>query len=111
VPAFGLFTNDPIEKDQVICEYKGVKSLSSLEPSASEFANDLIGNSYIFTVDQKNVIDGSQVGSLMRYANHGEGIQANCYSRIIFGKGSYNICLIANRDIEAGEELLFDYSF
>jgi len=36
---------------------------------------------------------------------------ANCQSKLKFNGGEYNCYLIALRDIQEGEELLFDYNY
>ena len=47
----------------------------------------------------------------MKYANNGFEAMVNCISKVTAVKGNRHICLYAKRDIEEGEELLFDYGY
>lgn len=46
----------------------------------------------------------------MRFANHADQQMANCCIKILFAKGTYHAMLAASRDIQADEELYFDYN-
>lgn len=41
--------------------------------------------------------------------NDGEWKEENCVMKLIPYQGLPHLCLFANRDIKAGEELLYDY--
>ena len=61
--------------------------------------NDMLGRSYVFTIDSETDVDAVNTGNLMRFANHAEDEMANCIVNIIFAKGDYNATLVASRDI------------
>ena len=73
--------------------------------------NDRIGRSYTFDIDTEITVDAINLGNLMRFANHADQEYANCTTKICFAKGSYRAVLVAKRDIQAREELTFDYGF
>ena len=56
-------------------------------------------------------LDAVYTGNLMRFANHSHTELANCYIRLRFAQGMQRVCLFSGKNIEAGEELFFDYCF
>jgi len=55
------------------------------------------------------VVDSAVVGNKIRFANCGRDEDANCIAQIKYFRGDHHILLVAARDIEATEEILFDY--
>lgn len=60
---------------------------------------------YIFDLNQRHDLDGRSRKNLARLLNH--SCAPNCRAETIRG----HIWIIADRDIQAGEELTFDYGF
>ena len=98
----GIFAAQDIKEDQNIIEYKGEKILSKEGDPRSEIDEKL---TYIFILDDKFDVDGSVNGNEARLINH--SCAPNAYIDIIDSK----IWIIADRDIAAGEEIAYDYSF
>ena len=82
--------------------------------------NEYCNRPYSFTLDEHTDVNSVDVGSLMRFSNHAHmqenpeneaPTMANCDVKIIFNGSTNCAHLIALRDIEAGEELMFDYNY
>ena len=91
----GLFTAQPIPKGACVIEYVG-KVLTAEEYQASN-------SKYLFELGPKKTIDGAPRWNRARYINH--SCRPNCdidiHKRRAF--------IRAKRNIEAGEELSYDY--
>jgi uncharacterized protein len=92
---FGLFTRVPFKAGDFIIEYTGKKI-----PTVHA---DTLTTKYLFEIDADWTIDGAERSNTARYINH--ACFPNCESDIRDGR----IMIDAVRDIEAGEELTFDY--
>jgi SET domain-containing protein len=62
-------------------------------------------NEFIFTLDSELDLDGNVAWNLARFINH--SCAPNCDAELVNGR----IWIVANRAIEAGEELTFNYGF
>ncbi len=91
----GLFATQKIAKDEYIITYTG------------EYITDTEANKrkskYIFEIDDTHSIDAQDEKNTARYINH--FCEPNVEARIVNGE----IRFYANRDIDKGEELGFDY--
>jgi len=98
IHSHGCCTTRRIRKGTLIIEYVG-------EYLSYEQADDLYDdfeNTYLFGLDgEKRIIDGFGVAA---FVNH--SCEPNCETDQIGGK----MWIIALRDIEAGEELTYDYN-
>jgi SET domain-containing protein len=98
IHSHGCYTTRPIRKGSLVLEYVG-------ERLTNEQADDLYDDipiTYLFGLDSgKHVLDGYGVAA---FVNH--SCAPNCETDQIRGK----IWVIALRDIEAGEELTYDYN-
>ena len=98
IHAVGVYTTTPIRKGARVVEYKGPRM------TAEEAARLYQGfpRTYLYCLeDGKTVIDGEGLGA---YLNH--SCDPNCYVDEIKGR----VWLFAERNIAAGEELVWDYS-
>jgi len=94
----GLFADESIKKGDFVIEYKGKKISTKVA--------DALGTKYLFEIDEKWTIDGSdkKYGNEARYINH--SCKPNCEAEI----DEYDHILIyAIKDIKRGEELSYDY--
>ena len=98
IHSYGCYATRPIRNGTLIVEYVG-------EYLTCEQADDLYDdfpNTYLFGLDGgKRIIDGYGVAA---FVNH--SCKPNCETDQIRGK----MWIIALRDIEAGEELTYDYN-
>lgn len=105
----GLFTDKPIKKDSKIIEYKG--EIIDWKEYEKRVLEDKDG--YLFFINKKRCIDAfSTPQHKARYANDAAGIGRvkglkNNANYEIFGNKCY---IVAERDIEAGEEIFVSYS-
>jgi SET domain-containing protein len=95
----GGFARRDIRRGKRIIEYVGPK-LTKAEAQA-ELGKQ---NVYIFILDDDHDIDGSVDWNAARFINH--SCDPNCEVEIVRGR----IWIAARRDIEAGEELTYNYS-
>jgi len=96
----GLFARVPIPAGARVLEYVGEKisKSESLRRCQQE-------NYYIFSLDDDWDIDGSVDWNLARFANH--CCEPNSETDIIDGQ----IWIVALRDIAAGEEITYNYTY
>lgn len=115
---YGLFTAEDIDQDDFIVEYVG--ELITHDEGVRREARrgdvfDAHSNiSYVFTLLENEGIwvDAAIYGNLSRYINHAsENDKRGCNitPRILYVNGEYRIKFTAMRDIQAGEELFFNY--
>jgi hypothetical protein len=97
IHAAGCYTTTPIAEGQRVAQYSG-------HPMTKHLADKMYQDSvltYLFGLgDGKIVIDGH---SMAMFINH--SCAANCETRELRGK----VWIVATRDIEAGEEITYDY--
>lgn len=91
----GLFALKPIKKGDFILEYIGKKIPTPLA--------DTLTTRYLFEIDEKWTIDGSERSNAARYINH--SCDPNCEVYIEKGR----IMIYAVKNIAIGEELSYDY--
>ena len=94
----GLFATEPIAKGAFIVAYRGVR-ISHAEAERRETR----GAKYIFEINSRWSIDGSDRRNLARYANH--SCRPNAESALRKGQ----LILRAIRPIATGDEITFDY--
>lgn len=91
----GLFTLKPIKAGKRIIEYTGI--IITNEEA------DRKGGKYLFSLNNKYTLDGSPRSNTARYVNH--SCRPNCEAFVI----GRRVWIYSARDIEAGEEITFDY--
>jgi hypothetical protein len=96
----GGFAVDRFRADEVIAEYKG--ELISREEVDRRLDK---GNPFIFVAHETLIRDGDIPGNPAQYLNH--SCAPNCRSFIFEDQ----IWIVAERDIEPGEELTYDYGY
>ncbi len=98
IHSYGCYTTRPIRKGTLIVEYVGER----LTCEQAEDLYDDFPNTYLFGLDDgKRIIDGFGVAAFVN-----QSCKPNCETDQIRGK----MWIIALRDIEAGEELTYDYN-
>jgi histone-lysine N-methyltransferase SETD1 len=100
-----LFRFNP--KDIVI-EYVGEKIRVPVADKREKYYEKLgVGDCYLFSLDNDYIIDATFYGNKARYINH--SCDPNLKSDKLVVNGETHIIFMANRFIESGEELTFDY--
>jgi len=98
IHAAGVFTSTPIHKGERIVEYTGRR----ISPEEADRLYEGAPRTYLYGLDDgKTVIDGDGIGA---YVNH--SCDPNCEVHEANGR----VWITAIREIEAGEELLWDYN-
>jgi SET domain-containing protein len=94
----GLFAVQDIKKGTRIIQYLGARIPK--EESVERLAQ---GNTYIFSFNERYDIDGKTLKNKARYINH--SCDPNCEAVVT----KRTIWIVALRDIQAGEELSYNY--
>ena len=96
----GLFARVRIAAGTYVIEYVGEKL--SKQPAAEECER---GNEYIFSLDDEFDLNGNVEWNPARLINH--SCCPNCEAELI----DQHVWIVALRDIEAGEEITFNYGY
>jgi SET domain-containing protein len=101
----GAFAIRNIKKGTRIIEYLGQRI--SWRTADKRYDDDKMGrhHTFLFTVDDKIVIDGAVHGNAARFLNH--SCDGNCEAVT----DRKRIFIEARKNIKAGEELLYDYQY
>ncbi len=98
IHAAGVFTNSPIRKGSRVVEYVGPR----LSPKEANRLYDGAPRTYLYGMeDGKTIIDGEGLGAFL---NH------SCDPNCEVDEVRNQVWILALRNIEAGEELVWDYS-
>ena len=107
---WGLYALEPIAAKEMIIEYVGERIRQPVsEMREKRYLKSGIGSSYLFRVDENNVIDATKKGGIARFINH--CCEPSCTAKIIKVDGKKRIVIYALRDIAKNEELTYDYKF
>ncbi len=105
----GLFTKKPIKRNEKIIEYKG--EIIDWKEYEKRVAEDKDG--YLFYINNKHCIDAySTPEHLARYANDAKGLSRapGLKNNAVYEVSKKQCFIVAKRNIEAGEEILVDYT-
>lgn len=105
VQGSGVFATQRIPKGTLICEYVGERI--SHDEADNRYNDESMErhHTFLMAVNDKIVIDGAVGGNESRFINH--SCEPNCEPRIKRARAY----IYAIRDIEEGEELLYDYAY
>ncbi|RKP29149.1 histone H3-K4 methyltransferase Set1 [Metschnikowia bicuspidata] len=107
---WGLYALEPIAAKEMIIEYVGESIRQQVaERREKSYLRTGIGSSYLFRIDENIVIDATKKGGIARFINH--CCNPSCTAKIIKVDGKKRIVIYALKDIEANEELTYDYKF
>ena len=99
----GIFAQRAIKKGERIIEYLGERITHDEANERYDDEKKARHHTFLFTVDDRTVIDATPWGNEAKYINH--SCEPNCEAIV----AKRRIFIHAIRDIEAGEELLYDY--
>ena len=100
IAGHGLFAAQAIKQGAKIMRYIGEKITT--EESDRRLA---AGNVYIFGLNERSALDGDTPKNTARYINH--SCDPNCHTE----QYGNTIWIVALRDIQAGEELTYNYEY
>ena len=103
IHGYGVFAARRIRKGTAVIEYLGERVSHARADARYEDKNPHDNHTFLFTVDEKIVIDAGVNGNEARYINH--GCDPNCESAIL----NKRVFIMAIRTIQPGEELSYDY--
>jgi hypothetical protein len=104
IEGVGAFATRRIRRGARVIEYLGERITAA--EADSRYAGGVARYAHVllFTVDDRNVIDGGVHGNAARFINH--SCEPNCEA-VTRGK---RIWIFALRDVQPGEELTYDYN-
>lgn len=106
----GVFATEDIKKGERIVRYTG-QLRTHAEVDAEYAEQEENGHTFLFTLNDEYVIDGTHNGNIARWINH--SCAPNCESLIEedaqHRRRHDKVFVEALRDIKAGEELTYNY--
>jgi uncharacterized protein len=103
IHGYGVFALRRIRKGTTVIEYLGERVSHEEADARYEEKDPKDNHTFLFTVDERTVIDGGINGNDARYINH--GCNPNCQSTT----RAKRVFIEAIRTIQPGEELAYDY--
>lgn len=101
----GAFATRPIKKGERIVEYLGERISQKEADKRYDDTRMERHHTFLFSVDERTVIDATHTGNDARYINH--SCDGNCEAVV----DQRRIFIEALRDISPGEELSYDYGY
>jgi histone-lysine N-methyltransferase SETD1 len=105
---WGLFACEPVAAGEMVIEYVGEivrHKIADMRERAYEGIG--IGSTYMFKLDDDQVIDATFTGNLARFINH--SCEPNCAAKIVRVEGQNKIVIHSLRNVAVGEEFTYDY--
>ncbi|CAN6449969.1 unnamed protein product [Victoria cruziana] len=114
IHALGLYTSQFIPRGAMVVEYVGeivgshVADKREIEYLAGRGVQ-YKSACYFFRIDKEHIIDATRKGGIARFVNH--SCLPNCVAKIITIRNEKKVVFFAERDINPGEEITYDYHF
>lgn len=106
----GVFAVAQLTKGEELVEYRG-RVITHAQADRLYAGGSETGHTFLFTLNEKYLIDGNDGGNLARWINH--SCEPNCKAYVHeSADGSLRkerVIIEALRDIKPGEELTYDY--
>ncbi|KAK1316974.1 Histone-lysine N-methyltransferase ATX1 [Acorus calamus] len=114
IHALGLYTSQFISRGAMVVEYVGeivgprVADKREIEyQSGSKLQYK--SACYFFRIDKEHIIDATRKGGIARFVNH--SCLPNCVAKVVTVRNEKKVVFFAERDINPGEEITYDYHF
>nr|GMD53911.1 Histone-lysine N-methyltransferase EZ1 [Ipomoea batatas] len=108
IAGWGVFLKNCVSKNEFIGEYTG-ELISHIEADKRGKVYDRQNCSFLYNLNDQLVIDAYRMGSKLKFINHSP--DPNCCAKIIVVCGEHRLGIFALKDINAGDELLYDYQY
>ncbi|XP_031478705.1 uncharacterized protein LOC116249658 isoform X3 [Nymphaea colorata] len=114
IHALGLYTSQFIPRGAMVVEYVGEivgshvadkREIEYLSGRGVQYKSAC----YFFRIDKEHIIDATRKGGIARFVNH--SCLPNCVAKIITIRNEKKVVFFAERDINPGEEITYDYHF
>ncbi|KAL3317387.1 hypothetical protein Ciccas_003957 [Cichlidogyrus casuarinus] len=109
IQGLGLYAARDLEKHSFIIEYLGETIRNEVGNKRERLYQAQNRGIYMFRASDDCIVDATMCGGLARYINH--SCEPNCMAEVVHFDGLPHIIIIANRRVEKGEELTYDYKF
>ncbi|KAL6601411.1 hypothetical protein ACP70R_044631 [Stipagrostis hirtigluma subsp. patula] len=114
IHGLGLYTSVFIPRGSMVVEYVGeiigqrVADKREIEYQSGR-RQQYKSACYFFKIDKEHIIDATRKGGIARFVNH--SCQPNCVAKIISVRNEKKVVFFAERHINPGEEITYDYHF
>lgn len=108
VHGWGAYACAPIKKGSLIGQYTG-EIISEGDGERRGRVYDQKNLSFLFDITPEWVVDSTRLGNKLRHLNHSRNF--NCEAKIVRVDGNVLVGIFAAKDIQAWEELLFNYGY
>ena len=108
----GLYADCKIDEGQIVAEYVGEYVTQETADRREKLYRLQRRQDYQFRVSTSLVLDATLKGGCARYINH--SCDPNCIANIVEGEQHAHlkrVLIISKREIDANEELTYDYQF
>uniref|UniRef100_A0A1I8H1V6 Histone-lysine N-methyltransferase n=1 Tax=Macrostomum lignano TaxID=282301 RepID=A0A1I8H1V6_9PLAT len=109
IQGLGLFATRDLEKHSMVIEYIGEVIRNEIANKREKLYESQNRGIYMFRLDDDWIVDATICGGPARYINH--SCQPNCSAEVVDVDRGRKIIILANRRVEKGEELTYDYKF
>eukprot|EP00268_Persea_americana_P028110 TRINITY_DN27341_c0_g1_i5.p1 TRINITY_DN27341_c0_g1~~TRINITY_DN27341_c0_g1_i5.p1 ORF type:complete len:1728 (+),score=355.07 TRINITY_DN27341_c0_g1_i5:389-5185(+) len=114
IHALGLYTSQFISRGAMVVEYVGeIVGLRVADKREIEYQSgrkvQYKSACYFFRIDKEHIIDATRKGGIARFVNH--SCLPNCVAKVISARNEKKVVFFAERDINPGEEITYDYHF
>ncbi|KAL6844941.1 hypothetical protein ACP4OV_025600 [Aristida adscensionis] len=114
IHGLGLYTSVFIPRGSMVVEYVGeIVGQRVADKRETEYQSgkrqQYKSACYFFRIDKEHIIDATRKGGIARFVNH--SCQPNCVAKIISFKNQKKVVFFAERHINPGEEITYDYHF
>ncbi|KAL0255120.1 hypothetical protein SLS55_009649 [Diplodia seriata] len=109
VQGFGLYAGEKLSAGDFVGEYKG-EVVTKEEGSRRGAVYQHLKTNYLFDLNRAQEVDSTRAGNKLRFINN-SAKAPNCEPRVMLCNTVVRIGLFANKDLEPGDEMFFNYNY